>query len=408
MELHIPPQVEVRGQRQPGLGVEFHFPGVPAFPVEDVDPDLLPVHVHGLEQPQLPPPHPCREQDHQDGNPSAASQGIGGKLVQELFATFIGHERLGDLLILDDLGLHRLTGQQSADLYELIVSRHRVSSFVIASNRAMGEWLSLFDDPIPGNSALDRLANSSYQIVMGVPQTPKDTMSVTVVEGERDTDRCVGHRAGGGGFWCDIPVARVVWSLRRGGFPVVLETVAVAVHLQDVDMVGKTVQQRSGQAFLPEDLGPLVEGQVGGHQDGAPLVALAEDLEERFRPGGGQGDEAQLIDGQQVEQPSFVPGPQRSVYLVFTGADAPARFPSQGGCLGLLRGYDHLERGRWNVAQSVLVDVDALDDVAVLGAVHDLVLRVLGLVQRQSQLFHCFHLLVVIDGGKVYQVSREL
>ena len=32
-------------------------------------------------------------------------------------------------------------------------------------------------------------------------------------------------------------------------------------------MVGETVQQRSGQAFRPEDLGPLVEGEVGGYQD---------------------------------------------------------------------------------------------------------------------------------------------
>ena len=30
----------------------------------------------------------------------------------------------------------------------------------------MDEWLSLFDDPILGNSALDRLANASYQIVI--------------------------------------------------------------------------------------------------------------------------------------------------------------------------------------------------------------------------------------------------
>ena len=41
-----------------------------------------------------------------------------------------------DLLILDDLGLHRLTPQQSADLYELIISRHRVASLVITSNRS--------------------------------------------------------------------------------------------------------------------------------------------------------------------------------------------------------------------------------------------------------------------------------
>ena len=90
-------------------------------------------------------------------------------------------------------------------------------------------------------------------------------------------------------------------------------------------------------------------------------------------------------------------------FASFSPARRPARFPSQGGCPGLLRGYDHLERGRWNFAQSVLVDVDALDDVAVLGAVHDLVLRVLGLVQGQSQRFHRFHLLVV---GETYAPKR--
>ena len=52
-----------------------------------------------------------------------------------------------DLLSLDDLGLHR------------------TSSFVITRNRAVEEWLELFEDPILGNSALDRLANASYQIV---------------------------------------------------------------------------------------------------------------------------------------------------------------------------------------------------------------------------------------------------
>ena len=56
--------------------------------------------------------------------------------------------------------------QQSADLYELILNRHRASSFFITSNRAVDEWLGLFDDPILGNSALDRLANASYQIVI--------------------------------------------------------------------------------------------------------------------------------------------------------------------------------------------------------------------------------------------------
>ena len=56
--------------------------------------------------------------------------------------------------------------QRSADPYELILNRHRSSSFVITSSRAVDEWLSFCDDPILGNSALDRLANASYQIVI--------------------------------------------------------------------------------------------------------------------------------------------------------------------------------------------------------------------------------------------------
>ena len=79
------------------------------------------------------------------------------------------------------------------------------------------------------------------------------------------------------------------------------EAVAVAVHLQDMDVGGEPVQQRAGEAFRPEDRSPFVEGQVGGDQDGAPLVALAEDLEEEFRSVGGQGDEAQFVDDQQVQ-----------------------------------------------------------------------------------------------------------
>ncbi|MGI5837305.1 MAG: IS21-like element helper ATPase IstB [Chloroflexota bacterium] len=71
-----------------------------------------------------------------------------------------------NLLIVDDFGLRKLNAQQSADLYELIVARHRRSSFVFTSNRAIDEWLALFDDPILGNSALDRLTHASYQIVI--------------------------------------------------------------------------------------------------------------------------------------------------------------------------------------------------------------------------------------------------
>ena len=99
---------------------------------------------------------------HADGFFRAMAQARVDNSLDRAFRSFL----TPDLLILDDLGLHRLTAQQSADLYELILNRHRASSFVITSNRAVDEWLSIFDDPILGNSALDRLANASYQIVI--------------------------------------------------------------------------------------------------------------------------------------------------------------------------------------------------------------------------------------------------
>ena len=99
---------------------------------------------------------------HADNYFRSMAQARVDNVVDRTFRSFLSP----DLLILDDLGLHRLTSQQSADLYQLIISRHRVSSFVITSNRAVEEWLSLFDDPILGSSALDRLTNASYQIVI--------------------------------------------------------------------------------------------------------------------------------------------------------------------------------------------------------------------------------------------------
>jgi hypothetical protein len=65
------------------------------------------------------------------------------------------------------LALQKLSAQLSTDLYELNIARHRQSRFAFTSNLSVEEeWLGLFDDPILGNSALDGLANASYQIVI--------------------------------------------------------------------------------------------------------------------------------------------------------------------------------------------------------------------------------------------------
>jgi DNA replication protein DnaC len=74
-----------------------------------------------------------------------------------------------DLLLLDDFGLRKLTAQQSSDFYDVLVERDRKASTILTSNRAVDEWVALFDDPILANSALDRFAHRAHQIVMDGP-----------------------------------------------------------------------------------------------------------------------------------------------------------------------------------------------------------------------------------------------
>ena len=67
-----------------------------------------------------------------------------------------------------------------------------------------------------------------------------------------------------------------------GGF---LETVAVAVHGEDADVMVEPVEQRAGQLFRPEYGGPVFERQVRRDDGRAAFVALREGLEQQFGAG---------------------------------------------------------------------------------------------------------------------------
>jgi DNA replication protein DnaC len=71
-----------------------------------------------------------------------------------------------DLLVVDDFGLRKLTNQASSDFYELVIERHTRSSTILTSNRAVEEWMALFDEPILAQSALDRFCHRSHQLVI--------------------------------------------------------------------------------------------------------------------------------------------------------------------------------------------------------------------------------------------------
>jgi DNA replication protein DnaC len=71
-----------------------------------------------------------------------------------------------DLLLLDDFALQALDRLDTADIYELIVERHRAASTVVTSNREPIEWLGQMADALLAQSAIDRLQSAAYELVL--------------------------------------------------------------------------------------------------------------------------------------------------------------------------------------------------------------------------------------------------
>jgi len=71
-----------------------------------------------------------------------------------------------DVLVLDDFCLQALDATDTAELYELIVERHRSAATVVTSNREPVEWLGLMADPLLAQSAIDRLQSAAYELVL--------------------------------------------------------------------------------------------------------------------------------------------------------------------------------------------------------------------------------------------------
>ncbi len=74
------------------------------------------------------------------------------------------------VLILDDFAMREHTAMHADDLYELI-SERAVSGkpLILTSNRSPNDWYGLFPNPVVAESLLDRLINTSHQILLDGP-----------------------------------------------------------------------------------------------------------------------------------------------------------------------------------------------------------------------------------------------
>ena len=55
--------------------------------------------------------------------------------------------------------------QETQEIYELEVERHRGASSVVVSNPEPEEWLAMMADTLLAQSAVDRLLDSTYELV---------------------------------------------------------------------------------------------------------------------------------------------------------------------------------------------------------------------------------------------------
>ena len=69
-----------------------------------------------------------------------------------------------DLLILDDFAFRKIDQTGSEYLYTIVDGRYGSRAIILTSNRALGDWLGIFPDPVIGGAILDRLTHQAHQI----------------------------------------------------------------------------------------------------------------------------------------------------------------------------------------------------------------------------------------------------
>ena len=92
-------------------------------------------------------------------------------------------------------------------------------------------------------------------------------------------------------------------------------------------MVGDAVEQGAGEALAGEQRCPFLEGQVGGDDRGAVLVAPAEDVEQQLAAGLRQRDVSEFVDDQETDLGDLGLGAEQSLLVAQALEDPLRRVP---------------------------------------------------------------------------------
>jgi DNA replication protein DnaC len=78
----------------------------------------------------------------------------------------LAHWSKPKLLVVDELGYLPLETEAAHLFFQLVSRRYERGSLLVTSNRAVGEWGSVFGDPVVATAILDRLLHHSHVLTI--------------------------------------------------------------------------------------------------------------------------------------------------------------------------------------------------------------------------------------------------
>ena len=82
-----------------------------------------------------------------------------GRLVEEL-------ERIGRLIIVEEVGYIPFDPEAAAPLFALVSSRYERSSIIVTSNKTLSGWAEIFGDPVAVAALVDRLVHHAEVLTL--------------------------------------------------------------------------------------------------------------------------------------------------------------------------------------------------------------------------------------------------
>lgn len=93
---------------------------------------------------------------------------LAGGHADRSFTTRLNRLAKPAVLVVDDFAMRDFSAAQADDFYELLCERANRPgrALVLTSNRSPADWYPLFPNAVVGESVLDRVINSSHQLLM--------------------------------------------------------------------------------------------------------------------------------------------------------------------------------------------------------------------------------------------------